>query len=206
MGISNIKIRYQYHKTPVFLWDIFILRRTPGAQFMNDIPKIIQIRWKLDFKCNFIVGIISLQHFAQLSCHVQNFITIISPNLGWECEISIDFNYDWKIVHEIDGSAQDCSNSITNTLELLQSCAKPSKCAPAAQIHAGPCVWYGPTPDHCRQKVCCWYNTWLLTSPDVMCKYNLIKPQNNNKHCDNMHIVCGNKKLLVSRNFQAPLS
>ena len=42
-----------------------------------------------------------------------------------------------------------------------------------------------------------------------MCKYNLIKPQNNNKHCDNMHIVCGNsynKKLLVSRNFQAPLS
>ena len=135
MGISNIKIRYQYHKTPVFLWDIFILRRTPGAQFMNDIPKIIQIRWKLDFKCNFIVGIISLQHFAQLSCHVQNFITIISPNLGWECEISIDFNYDWKIVHEIDGSAQDCSNSITNTLELLQSCAKPSKCAPAAQIH-----------------------------------------------------------------------
>ena len=49
----------------------------------------------------------------------------------------------------------------------------------------------------------------LLTSPDVMCKYNLIKPQNNNKHCDNMHIVCGNsynQKLLVSRNFQAPLS
>ena len=21
------------------------------------------------------------------------------------------------------------------------------------------CVWYGPTPDHCRQKVCCCYNT-----------------------------------------------
>ena len=35
--------------------------------FMNDIPKLIQIRWKLDFKCNFISGIISPQNFAQLS-------------------------------------------------------------------------------------------------------------------------------------------
>ena len=28
--------------------------------------------------------------------------------------------------HHVDGSTQDCSNSIANTLELLQSCAKPS--------------------------------------------------------------------------------
>ena len=28
----------------------------------------------------------------------------------------------------IDGSAQDCSNSITNALELPQSCAEPSIC------------------------------------------------------------------------------
>ena len=27
-----------------------------------------------------------------------------------------------------DGLAQDCSNSIANALELLQSCAKPSIC------------------------------------------------------------------------------
>ena len=27
-----------------------------GAQFMNDFPILILIRWKLDFKCNFIVG------------------------------------------------------------------------------------------------------------------------------------------------------
>ena len=28
----------------------------------------------------------------------------------------------------IDGLAQDCSNSIANALELLQSCTKPSIC------------------------------------------------------------------------------
>ena len=28
-----------------------------------------------------------------------------------------------------DGSAQDCSNSIANALELLQSCTKPSICS-----------------------------------------------------------------------------
>ena len=28
----------------------------------------------------------------------------------------------------IDGSVQDCSNSIANALELLQSCGKPSIC------------------------------------------------------------------------------
>ena len=30
------------------------------------------------------------------------------------------------IFHYIDGLVQDCSNSIANTLELLQSCTKPS--------------------------------------------------------------------------------
>ena len=55
------------------------------------------------------------------------------------------------------------------------------------QLHryAGPCVWYGPVfqiiavrkyvVDTIRN-----YVIRLLTSPDVMCKYNLIKPQNNN--------------------------
>ena len=28
---------------------------------------------------------------------------------------------------QIDGLAQDCSNSIANALELLQSCTKPSR-------------------------------------------------------------------------------
>ena len=88
------------------------------------------------------------------------------------------------------------------------------KCAPDAQIHAGPCVWYGPTVpqiitvrkyfvDTMRN-----YAIRLLTSPDIMCKYILIKPSNNNKHCGNtyMYYVRYNQKLLVFRNFQAPLS
>ena len=32
-----------------------------------------------------------------------------------------------KGYNQIDGLVQDCSNSIANALELLQSCAKPSK-------------------------------------------------------------------------------
>ena len=31
-------------------------------------------------------------------------------------------------IHNVNGLAQDCSNSIANALELLQSCAKPSTC------------------------------------------------------------------------------
>ena len=32
----------------------------------------------------------------------------------------------WRRVIRIDGLVQDCSNSIANALELLQSCTKPS--------------------------------------------------------------------------------
>ena len=42
------------------------------------------------------------------------------------------FRQPVEYVHQvhvhIDGLAQDCSNSIANALELLQSCAKPSIC------------------------------------------------------------------------------
>ena len=54
-------------------------------------------------------------------------------------EISRDLSLGWlsdvyPILHTrttveympIDGLVQDCSNSIANTLELLQSCTKPS--------------------------------------------------------------------------------
>ena len=35
----------------------------------------------------------------------------------------------WHLCNEyIDGLVQDCSNSIANALELLQSCTKPSTC------------------------------------------------------------------------------
>ena len=36
--------------------------------------------------------------------------------------------YKLSLDTKTDGSAQDCSNSIANALELLQSCTKPSKC------------------------------------------------------------------------------
>ena len=35
---------------------------------------------------------------------------------------------------EIDNLVQDCSNSIANAVELLQSCTKPSQCNPRCPI------------------------------------------------------------------------
>ena len=89
------------------------------------------IRWKLDFKWSFIVGIISLHNFAQLLFHVQSFRTIISPKFGWEQrEISIEFqlrlkNRSWNV---------SCTDSCWSLF------------------------WYGSNPDHCRQKAFSWYN------------------------------------------------
>ena len=37
------------------------------------------------------------------------------------------FMWKRKNIDQIESLAQDCSNSSANTLELLQSCAKPSK-------------------------------------------------------------------------------
>ena len=41
-----------------------------------------------------------------------------------------NFNISWGFILQlyIDGLVQDCSNSIANALELLQSCTKPSIC------------------------------------------------------------------------------
>ena len=40
---------------------------------------------------------------------------------------NITLNSEMFERHQIDGLVQDCSNSIANALELLQSCIKPSK-------------------------------------------------------------------------------
>ena len=53
---------------------------------------------------------------------------------GWCCTMIISlleiafwtWNYSW--IKHINGLVQDCSNSIANALELLQSCSKPSIC------------------------------------------------------------------------------
>ena len=42
-------------------------------------------------------------------------------------------------LHHVNGLVQDCSNSITNALELLKFCAKPSMC------FCNWCQWYSPT-------------------------------------------------------------
>ena len=46
------------------------------------------------------------------------------------------------MLKHIDGVAQDCSNSIANALELLQSCATPSICGTMYDIAGlGPTAW-----------------------------------------------------------------
>ena len=50
----------------------------------------------------------------------------LGPNVWWNIlQIWLDYI---KPIRQIDGLLQDCSNSIANALELLQSCTKPSKC------------------------------------------------------------------------------
>ena len=74
----------------------------PGAHFMNDFAIVIQILWKTGFSVTPLYGVISLQNFthgttAQLSCHVQNFITITSLQLIWgQNEFSSNLKLWWE--------------------------------------------------------------------------------------------------------------
>ena len=43
--------------------------------------------------------------------------------IQWHTKLNLLFLTEFKA--HIDGLVQDCSNSIANALELLQSCAKP---------------------------------------------------------------------------------
>ena len=51
---------------------------------------------------------------------------------SWVCRVTYQ-------LHHVNGLVQDCSNSITNALELLKFCAKPSMCV------CNWCQWYSPT-------------------------------------------------------------
>ena len=53
----------------------------------------------------------------------------------YDIEIHVIINIK-KFSRWIDGLVQDCSNSIANALELLQSCTKPSKCFNSSPSHA----------------------------------------------------------------------
>ena len=73
-----------------------------GARFTNGFLPAIQIRWKLRLAVIPLLAIRSRQIFAhattaQLSCHVQNFVTIALLDSRWEWnEISIEFEMWWK--------------------------------------------------------------------------------------------------------------
>ena len=60
----------------------------------------------------------SVTPFSLCSCHhiIMKFSWVI--NIDW-------WTGSW--MDQIDGLVQDCSNSIANALELLQSCTKPSR-------------------------------------------------------------------------------
>ena len=59
---------------------------------------------------------------------------IISTNTAEMCKWWKTY---WK-KSQIDGLVQDCNNSIANTLDLLQSCTKPSKCYKETWIYFYP--------------------------------------------------------------------
>ena len=86
---SGIKISV----SPVFLpathANYHGLHSFSGTQFTIDFPITIQIRWKLHLNVIQLLMIISQQNFVhattvQLPCHVQNFVTVISLESGWE--------------------------------------------------------------------------------------------------------------------------
>ena len=82
---------------------------------------------------------------------------------------------------QVDGSVQDCSNSIANALELLQSCTKPSKSKSGGSFillwdlcHEGQamrCLWsqFPLCPLGTSQYNCTLCDTaWPLTSRDIL--------------------------------------
>ena len=58
-------------------------------------------------------------HFSQ--CHVQNWIFSVDSSKRYQLRLTV---VKWLFL-DIDGLVQDCSNSIANALELLQSWIKP---------------------------------------------------------------------------------
>ena len=50
--------------------------------------------------------------------------------------------FEWVFMYRIDGFVQDCSNSVANALELLQSCAKPLILASAWQVSEVCTAWW----------------------------------------------------------------
>ena len=62
---------------------------TERVLFTDDFAVVVKLWWKFGFTVTPILAISSLQNLAyavttQLPCHVQNFVMIISLELGWK--------------------------------------------------------------------------------------------------------------------------
>ena len=81
----------------------------------------------------YITRLYTSDDYHQLGQHVITQILFIS----WDAYTLLIFTRDartqmalgTRCMLDVDGLAQDCSNSIALTMELLQFCAKPSTCA-----------------------------------------------------------------------------
>ena len=101
-SLSNIGLFFVFFNgcNMKWIWAIFVKSRFLMAWFSI----VIQIRWKFGLGVIPWQGSISLQKFAhdttaQLSCHVQNFVAITSPQLRWEqMKLPSNSNYDGKII------------------------------------------------------------------------------------------------------------
>ena len=147
---------------------------------MNDFPIVTLIWWKLYFMCNFIVR----NHIATQFCTTVVPCAKFHNDHFTKSRMRTAWNFHRFLIHR-----SSCIDSYW--LVLVFGMGLP-------QIIAIRMYFV----DTMRN-----YVIILLRSPDVMCKYDLIKSPNNNKHCGNMYIMCGkthsirdsviNQKLLV---------
>ena len=88
----------------------------------NTFQSILQPDWKcvLSGKCIWKCRLQNGDLFVQVVAHY----TVNCP-VKWDVFLDINRLSNSRIQH-VDGLVQNCSNSIANALELLQSCTKPS--------------------------------------------------------------------------------
>ena len=78
-------------------------------------------------------------------------VTEMGPKHWYQWVSEKDTHLQWVSNGYIDGSVQDCSNSIANALELLQSCTKPSTSLTWTHQHSN---WYTPHNIECLVQDC----------------------------------------------------
>ena len=78
---------------------------------------IIRPQWVNGVDCELMIWYLAVIFFLSIMWTWYNMVTILPNTLKWHPYLAL--------VGQIDSSVQDCSNSIANALELLQSCIKP---------------------------------------------------------------------------------